>query len=363
MIGFTRKLAKCDFLARNFSNGLKTFEKQADNFMNGENAIYAEQMYQKWVNNRESVHASWDAYFVNLSNGVNSDNAFTNPPQPGVAPANHSRHSSTSGQTEKSTAGNSGNIMQEKLAAMIHRYRRRAHEISETDPLAIGTNKPEFTNIFESLETNSKYYGFSEADLNAPINYFSNLRGFHNSKSQWTPLEASSLLKKIYSGVISYEYMHIPSTEVHDWIRDRIEKYPAFQYTKAEKSNLLDRILESQTFTDFCDKKYSSSKRFGVEGLDSAISGLEKMVDTAKEFGLTNMVFGMAHRGRLNTLACVFDKPYETIFTEFKDPGIAKNIRSAEWGFSGDVKYHLGASNIRKYPDGKSIQLVTRLFT
>jgi len=78
------------------------------------------------------------------------------------------------------------------------------------------------------------------------------------------------------------------------------------------------------------------------------------MVDRAKDLGITNLVLGMAHRGRLNTLACVFDKPYEQIFGEFKD---LKNMikEEDEFGFSGDVKYHLGATQHRRYKDGASI--------
>jgi len=78
------------------------------------------------------------------------------------------------------------------------------------------------------------------------------------------------------------------------------------------------------------------------------------MVDRAKDHGVSNLVLGMAHRGRLNTLACVFDKPYEQIFGEFKD---VKGMKSneGEFGFSGDVKYHLGATAYRKYNDGQQI--------
>lgn len=245
---------------------------------------------------------------------------------------------------------------------MIHLYRRRAHEVAKIDSLDIQLNRFKYKDPFKTIEEDPERYGFRREELNKPVNFFSPLKGFHNNKRQWTPAEVSQMLQEIYTGPIGYEYNHIPSVEVHDWIRERIEKVPAFKYTKQQRGYLLDRILESQAFTDFCEKKYSSAKRFGIDGLDAAISGMEMLVDSAKEHGVTNMIFGMAHRGRLNTLACVFDKPYEAIFTEFKDPGIAKNIKSAEWGFSGDVKYHLGASHKRHYPDGSNISLVDYSF-
>jgi len=331
----TRTALKAPVLSRGFG-------ARADTFMTGENAIYAEQMYSRWVQDKKSVHASWDAYFRNLSGGVDSSQASSLP---------------TSTQASTQSAGTDETFYQEKLSQMIHRYRRRAHEIANTDPLDIKLNHYRYKHPFKTIEEDPKDYGLSPEDLNKPVPYISTAKGFHTSKKVWTPAEVSKLLQNIYTGPIGYEYVHIPSNEVQDWIRERIEKFPTFELSKKEKENLLDRILESQCFTDFCEKKYSSSKRFGIDGLDSAISGMEKLVDTAKEQGVSNVIFGMAHRGRLNTLACVFDKPYETIFTEFKDPGLAKSIKSAEWGFAGDVKYHLGASHKREYDDGSHISL------
>ena len=326
------------------------FAVQADSLLMGDNTIYAEQMYSRWIENKKSVHASWDAYFTNLSHGIDSQEPFAEIP-----------HSEEDHSTSKAPTGHKGNVMQEKLGYLIFRYRRRGHEIADIDPLRISLNRFKYRNPFVTVEESPETYGFTEKDLHKPIKFYSPLKGFTSSKSEWTPAEVSSILKKIYAGPISYEYAHIPSLEVEDWIRERIEKVPSFELTKPERVELLDRLLESQAFTDFCEKKYSSSKRFGIDGLDSSISGLEKLVYTAKDLGITNVIVGMAHRGRLNTLACVFDKPYEAIFTEFKDPGISKNIKSADWGFSGDVKYHLGASSRRQFPDGKNISLVIRL--
>jgi 2-oxoglutarate dehydrogenase E1 component len=158
-------------------------------------------------------------------------------------------------------------------------------------------------------------------------------------------------MKELYCGPISFEYMHIGSAEKKQWIRTKVEQIPQIQKTKAEKLYLLDRVLESETFTNVCDTKFPTAKRFGIEGCDSAISGLEMMCDHAKTLGTNNVILGMAHRGRLNTLACVFDKPYEQIFGEFKDVKNSKVVED-DHAHSGDVKYHLGATNHRMYSDG-----------
>lgn len=365
MLRCANRLLRCQTLKvkKNFGS-TASFQHHSDNFLSGENAVYVEEMFEQWKCDRTTVHSSWDAYFTNISNGVESKDAFRPAPmgQTGFSPIGQQtdapRTSETLGYSDRYQ-----NIFQEKLANMILRYRKRGHEVAEIDPLNIEENIEKFRVKFTPVDESPESYGFTEAELNKPIDYYSNLRGFHQAKKQWTPLEASNLLKEIYSGHISYEYMHIHHIEIHDWIRDRIEKRPPFSLTKDQKINLLDRILESQAFTDFCDKKYSSSKRFGIDGLDSAICGMEHLVDSAKDLGVAHVIVGMAHRGRLNTLACVFDKPYEAIFTEFKDPGISKNLKSAEWGFSGDVKYHLGASNQRTYPDGSRISMVGDLLT
>ena len=349
MLRLSRGVFKKATLRRAFCS---SFDRHNDNFLTGENAVYAEQMLQRWTQDRSSVHSSWDAYFTNLSNGLESAQSFAQ------APASHQAGGAKAAAKAQPQTQESGNVLQEKLSNLIYRYRRKIHEIAQIDPLAIEENKIQCGNKFELLEENPKKYGFSESELANPIDFIARMKGFHNEKKRWSPLEVSKLLQEIYAGHIGFEYMHIPNIEVQDWIRERVEKVPAFSYTKPQKEYLLDRILESQAFTDFCDKKYSSSKRFGIDGLDSVISGLEMLVDSAKDHGVTQVVLGMAHRGRLNTLACVFDKPYEAIFTEFKDPGITSNLKSAEWGFAGDVKYHLGATNKRMYPDGSKINLV-----
>lgn len=356
MLRLTKKLLRTPFvgLSRSFGAARPTI----DNFLSGENAIYAEQMFLRWQENRSSVHASWDAYFTNLSNGLESESAFALPPLNSLGKTSTATGSSTETGSRKS-GSTQGNILQEKLAQMILRYRRRAHEVAQIDPLGVqDPNKKWFRGRFIPLEQNPAEYGFSAADLNKPIEFYSPLKGFHESKRQWTPVEVSELLKNIYSGPISFEYMHLRNPEMQDWIREKIEKFPIFSFDKSQKEKLLDRILESQAFTDFCEKKYSSSKRFGIDGLDSAISGMEHLVDYAKTQGVQHIVMGMAHRGRLNTLACVMDMPYEAIFTQFRDPGLSKKITSAEWGFSGDVKYHLGASSLRTYEDGSKVSLV-----
>ena len=113
--------------------------------------------------------------------------------------------------------------------------------------------------------------------------------------------------------------------------------------------------MKNECFTNFLKNKFSTSKRFGVEGLDSMISGLNALIDKATESGVSRLVFGMAHRGRLNTLSEVIGKTYEEILCEFQEN--KSEITPGAWGNSGDVKYHLGTTSDVKRANGKSVRL------
>lgn len=182
---------------------------------------------------------------------------------------------------------------------MFTSYRTNAHEIANTNP--IETVDDYNNKVNEFTNKSDKFHGFGRDEIDHPIKYFSNINGIQNTQTDWTPKEAGAVLKEIYCGPIGFEYMHIPEKEMKQWIREKIERIPQIRKTKAEKLELLDRVLESQTFTNFCETKFPSAKRFGIDGLDSVISGLEHMVDVAKDDGVKNVILGMAHRGRLNT--------------------------------------------------------------
>jgi 2-oxoglutarate dehydrogenase E1 component len=326
-------------------------------------------MYENWLQDKSSVHASWNAYFTNLSKGLGSSSSFNLPPTGSAAFTNLPQTSTTTATSAPSKSVDSSThldtLRSVNLTTMVYKYRKNIHEIADVNPLnnqyhLVRNNKDGYT-PFVTVVENPQKYGFSQEELDIPVDYDSSRIGFASNynKNKWTPREVHDVLMKSCGGKISFEYIFSDSEDVIRWFKGKIEKYPQFELTKAERSDLLERITESHAFTEFCKKKYTSSKRFGIDGCDAMISGLEKCVDHAKTLGVTNIVMGMAHRGRLNTLTSVFDKPYEQIFTEFSDPGLEsqKKVANADWGFSGDVKYHLGASHQRTYPDGSKMNL------
>ncbi|QQP56908.1 Neural conserved at 73EF, partial [Caligus rogercresseyi] len=142
-------------------------------------------------------------------------------------------------------------------------------------------------------------------------------------------------LEDVYCGSIGAEFMHIHNLDEVNWIRKRLETPGSLEMAPEEKKRLLARISRSAGFENFLAKKYTSEKRFGLEGVEMLIPGMKTIVDRSTELGTESVVMGMPHRGRLNVLANVCRKPLDQILTQFA------GLEAADEG-SGDVKYHLG---------------------
>lgn len=160
-------------------------------------------------------------------------------------------------------------------------------------------------------------------------------------------------MKKAYCGNIGIEYMHISDRPQCHWIRDRMELFQTMTISDERKKHLLDRIYWTDEFSHFISTKFNTMKRFGLEGCESFIPGLKSMLDECVRQGATKAVFGMPHRGRLNFLANVVRKPLATIFAEFQGVMPSQNEENTGIFSSGDVKYHLGTSFTKKYPNGE----------
>lgn len=208
---------------------------------------------------------------------------------------------------------------------------------------------------YEHHELDYQHYGFSPEDLNKEFEIDSeHSRDLLSKKPKWKLSDLLDTLKKIYSDKIGFEYMHIGNSEERRWLRNQIENLPFIEPTKEEKLNTLSRLCSNECFTNFLKNKFSTSKRFGIEGCDSLISGLHTLVDRSVQHKVEKIVIGMPHRGRLNTLAEVVGKKYEEILCEFQEN---LPIEKDGWGNTGDVKYHLGTTTEKRYPNGHVIRV------
>ncbi len=224
---------------------------------------------------------------------------------------------------------------------LIRAYRVRGHFHANLDPLGLEPRNNE-----EELDPRS--YGFTEADMDRRI-FLDKVLGLEFA----TLREILAILRRTYCQTLGVEFMHISDPAQKAWMQERIEgPDKEITFTREGKRAILNKLVEAEGFENFCDLKFTGTKRFGLDGGESMIPALEQIIKRGGALGVKEIVIGMAHRGRLNVLAQVMEKPHRVIFHEFKGgsatPGDVEG--------SGDVKYHLGASSDREF-DGNQVHL------
>uniref|UniRef100_A0AAG5D4Q2 2-oxoglutarate dehydrogenase complex component E1 n=1 Tax=Anopheles atroparvus TaxID=41427 RepID=A0AAG5D4Q2_ANOAO len=310
----------------------------AEPFLNGSSSNYIDDMYNSWQRDPASVHASWDAYFRN--------NSYSAPPSLAPVPKNHVPAAQYLGSSLPAVAGAGaavGGRIDDKLIddhlavqAIIRSYQSRGHLVSDIDPLGILNAEvhPDRANLRANEKVTRTYMNFEEADMERVFKLPSTT--FIGGKEKFLPLrEILGRLEKAYCSKIGVEFMFINSLEQCNWIRERFETPNIMSYTNEEKRLILARLTRATGFEAFLAKKFSSEKRFGLEGCEIMIPAMKEVIDVSTRLGVESIIMGMPHRGRLNVLANVCRKPLHQIFTQFA------GLEAADDG-SGDVKYHLG---------------------
>ncbi len=165
--------------------------------------------------------------------------------------------------------------------------------------------------------------------------------------------EVMNILHKTYCEKIGVEYMHIQNPAEKVWLQSKMEPNKnSPNYNNQQKKSILEKLIKAEMFENFVHTKFIGHKRFSLEGSETLIPVLDKILNDSAEHGIQDIVVGMAHRGRLNVLTNIIGKSYESIFTEFED---IKDKDSIEG--SGDVKYHLGATGKYQTSSGKPITI------
>jgi len=224
---------------------------------------------------------------------------------------------------------------------LIRSYRVRGHLEADLDPLQLEQRRPH-------NELDYRTWGFSDTDLDREI-FINNLFG----RERATLREIIRILRETYCGRIGIEYMHIQVLAERQWIQQKFERLDERpQLTNAAKKEVLRVLTVAETFERFLDRRYTGTKRFGIEGAESLMPALESILRCGAELGIREFVIGMPHRGRLNVLANFMGKPFAAIFSEFQ--GNAANPEHVQG--SGDVKYHLGTSGDREI-GGRNVHL------
>ena len=224
-----------------------------------------------------------------------------------------------------------------RVAELIHAFRQRGHLAADTDPLTYHQrHHPDL-----DLTT----YGLSLWDLDRPFP----TRGLGGA-SRATLREILSLLREAYCGTAGIEYMHIQDPAQRAWWQERLEG-PRAVVGADERHRILTKLAQAEAFETFLQTKYVGQKRFSLEGGESLIVALDRLLDAAAHDGLDEVVIGMAHRGRLNVLTNIAGKSYGQVFDEFEGNGVIVGAGT------GDVKYHLGTEGVFSGTDGVSTRV------
>ena len=317
-----------------------------DSFLNSANAPYVAELYFKYTQNPKSIDESWKSFFSSLNEDELSIISDFGGPEWKKRDTNVIDDISFDKVVRSSSSVDFNSFKTSTLDSiralrLIRAYRINGHLIANLDPL----------NLHEKIyhpELDYKSYGFSENDLDREI-FIDGSLGLETA----TLKEIIKILNKTYASSIGVEFLHIQSVEQKQWVQERIEEVNnKTNFTTQGKKAIFQRLVESELFEQYLDKKFLGTKRYGIVGGESMIPGIEQIVKQSCLSGVEDIYFGTAHRGRLTLLATVLGMPYKGILSKFQGD---LNDPNEVLG-SGDVKYHLGVSSDREF-DGKKIHL------
>jgi len=332
-------------------------------FLYGGNAQFIEQLQASYERDPNSVDAGWREFFATL--GDDPGDVAKTAKGPSWARADWPQ--SANGEMVSVLDGNWPAVEQQvggKLAGkaaqsgtaldleslrkatldsvralmMIRAYRMRGHLIADLDPLNLREKQAH-------PELDPASYGFGPGDLDREI-FIDNVLGLERA----TISQIVAILKATYCSTMAVEFMHMSDPRHKAWLQERIEgPDKSIEFTVEGKKAILNKLIASEGFEAYLNVKYTGTKRFGLDGGESIVPALEQIIKRGGNMGVSEIVLGMAHRGRLNILANVMGKPYTAIFHEFK--GGSSTPEEVEG--SGDVKYHLGSSSDREFDNNK----------
>lgn len=303
--------------------------------LGGANQSYVEEIYEQYLEDTDSVDASWQAVFAQLPKATQVE-------QPHSSIRDYFRRLARENRSEAVTVIDpEASAKLVKVLQFINAYRFRGHLEAKLDPLNYYRWKTS-----QVPELDYRYHGFSDKDLEETFT----IGRYVYNKDTMKLGELAEALKETYCGSIGLEFMHIQDMEQKNWLQAKMESVlnkPLF--TKEEKVNLLTELTAADGLERYLGAKFPGAKRFSLEGSDAFIPMMKEIIRHAGRQGMENVVMGMAHRGRLNMLVNVLGKKPAELFDEFAG-------KHADDNRTGDVKYHQGFSSDFDV-DGKHVHL------
>jgi 2-oxoglutarate dehydrogenase E1 component len=306
--------------------------------LSGANAGFIADLYARFLDDPASVDDSWRRFFAEIGDDEPTALGELRGP-PWAKP--HAALTNGAATVPDATALRQATSDSIRALQLIRAYRVRGHLEADLDPLGLDKRGP-----YPELDYHS--YGFSEADLDREI-FLNNIFGHERASLP----QIIAILRQTYCCKIGVEYMHIQVPAERAWIQQKFEtRDRRAELSLADKKEILEILTTAETFERFLDRRYTGTKRFGIEGAESLMPALEAILRRGNALGIREFVIGMPHRGRLNVLANFVGKPFAAIFSEFQ--GNSTNPEHVHG--SGDVKYHLGTSADREI-GGKTVHL------
>lgn len=310
------------------------------------NVVFINELYQKYSQNPSSVDASWVEFFSKNNEEIKSILSDYNGPSWSkrnlkiINSQDYDISANTPRDHAKKDIKNLNNVQNKdlnlRLENLIIAYKRFGHLASNLDPLQLLPKK-----YIEEIDFTK--YDIDNSDLNQEINQSGN-----KIKLQ----QAIDNLNQIYCSNVGAEFEYINDQNQRKWLAEEFEKSMLSNLSQKEKNKILKEIIRTEHFEQFLHKRFPGAKRFSIEGGDSVICAIEKIIESLAFHKVKKAIIGMAHRGRVNTLVSVMGKPCHQMISEFQGtPGIPEKFTK-----SGDVKYHMGFSSAREI-DGNKIEL------
>jgi 2-oxoglutarate dehydrogenase E1 component len=279
-------------------------------------AEYIDELYEQYRTRPESLDSQWVAFFRGFDFG--------------------------SRRAEAGTAGDGASAIppDKGVHGLVQAYRQLGHFVARVDPLGHHRDHLPLLDLNE--------YGLEDADLDRVVG-----TGGFLGPTDGTLRSLLAALQTTYCGSLAVEYLSIADKAQRDWLQAQIE--PGLNQPTVDEEDdrrILARLVEAEEFEQFLHTRYVGQKRFSLEGSESLIPLLETLVIAGADLGVTELVIGMAHRGRLNVLAHLLHKPYEVILSEFEGA-----LQSERADNEGDVKYHMGYSHDMITESGHKVHL------
>ncbi|MGE0113928.1 MAG: 2-oxoglutarate dehydrogenase E1 component [Steroidobacteraceae bacterium] len=302
--------------------------------LGADQAAYLESLYEQFLIDPGSVEPKWRDYFVSVHQGASGEVAHGPLREALAQRARESRPVSVAAPE----AGDGLFAKQGAVSRLVQVYANRGHLVADIDPLGLLKRpQPEVLNL--------SYFGLSEADLDSEFHTYA---PFEPSAKRMKLRDIIARCKQIYCGNIGAEFAHVSDTSERLWLQQRFRDGRLEQrFTDEERKTFLWQVTSAEGLERYLATRYPAQKRFSLEGGDSLIPLMDDLIQQGGVRGVSEMVIGMAHRGRLNVLVNVLGKSPQQLFSEFEGHYDVNHMQG-----SGDVKYHKGFSTDIRTPGG-----------